>query len=144
MSYKLFLKKLEDNKKYEVEASQRIKNKYNVDIVSFNNNYKYDFITSHNIKYEVKADKASIKTGNFFLEFECYNKPSGILTTEASYYIITDTTNYYLISVDKLKELINNLKNKKLIIIKFVTDEIGTTYGFIINKKLIIDDAILI
>ena len=51
--------------KYELEASKRIKNLFNVQILNFNNDNKYDFIDSNNIKYEVKYDGNSLKSGNF-------------------------------------------------------------------------------
>ena len=91
--------------KYEQEAGERIKKLDNVDIISFNNDNKYDFIDSNNIKYEVKFDGASNKTGNFYIEHNGYGKPSGISTTEAQYYIITDGENYYLIKTETLKSL---------------------------------------
>ena len=33
--------------------------------VKWCNNYKYDFKTSHNLKYEVKTEPMSLKTNNF-------------------------------------------------------------------------------
>ena len=137
--YSEFLKNLEAFKKYEVEASKRIELKFNVSILSFNNTNKYDFITSDNITYEVKTEPLSLKTNNFFIEFKGYGKPSGISTTEANYYIFSDTINYYLISTNILKQLIKETKG-----LKIVTTSDKLTYGYLINKNIIIDASLII
>ena len=59
--------------KYEQIAQKKIckLNNVSVEIEQDDNNYKfihYDFKTSDNICYEVKADFMSKKTGNAFLE----------------------------------------------------------------------------
>jgi len=75
-------------------------------------NFKpYDF-TSDGIKYEVKADKLTYKTGNLFIEYECSDKPSGITTSEAQmlfYFVINAEgipDRIYLIETGFLKALI--------------------------------------
>ena len=40
--------------------------------------------------YEVKADRMVAKYGNFFIEFECSGKPSGISTTTATHWVLYD------------------------------------------------------
>lgn len=51
-------------------------------------NFKeYDFILDDKIKIEVKCDRMAHITGNFAFEFKCFDKPSGITTTKADYYI---------------------------------------------------------
>ena len=132
---------LDKYQKYEVEASERIKKLFNVDTVSFNNTYEYDFITSDNLKYEVKADERSLDTGNFFIEFKCKSQPRGIMTSISDYYIISDTKNYYLISTSKLKDIFNKafheLRNTRKV--KQLPD--GTT-GLLIEKHIIIKASI--
>ena len=120
--------------KYEVEASERIKKLFNVEIKSFNNNNKYDFIDNNNIKYEVKYDGYSIKSGNFYIEYKGYGKASGIATTEANFYIITEGTNYYLIEVKILKKLCCQYG-----IIRCTKD--GLTFGNIISCNIIINNC---
>lgn len=95
---------------YETIALERVikyyKNVFN--LVEICNNYKYDFMLSNNKKYEVKADLASLKTGNFYIEYyDNFNKkPSGIDISESNHYIITDTNdNYYMIKTKKLKKI---------------------------------------
>ncbi len=62
----------------------------------------YDFIYG-NTKYEVKFDKRSLTTCNFFIECFFNNKKSGIYTSEAKYYIITNGNQHYKIKVKYLK-----------------------------------------
>ena len=134
--YQQFIKNLKKFQPYEVEAAQRIEKLNKVKVINFNDDNKYDFLTSDNLKYEVKTEPASIKTNNFFIEFLGYGKPSGITTTEADYYIISDTINYYLISVDKLKILVENAR--------IITTKDKLTYGYLIKTKLIKDNSLLI
>jgi len=108
-----FLKLLEIGHKYEKIASEKIALKYNVEIIFFNNNYKFDFLTNEGVKYEVKADFMALKTNNFFIEFAeglgTNKKLSGISTTEADFYILTDSHDYYLIDTTALKNICKNL-----------------------------------
>jgi len=135
----IFYYKLEKYKPYEVIASQKIENLNNTKVLKFCDNYKYDFKTSDKIKYEVKTDELSIKTGNIFIEFIGYGKPSGITTTKSNYYIINDTINYYLISTDKLKNII---LDKLYFRICKTKDEL--TSGYLFKKDAIIKNSIQI
>ena len=98
-----FYENLRKYQPYEVVASELIKEKYNVMITSFCEDNRFDFVDNNGISYEVKTEPTSIKTGNYFVEFFAYGKPSGISVTKAHYYIFSNTTNYYMISVDELK-----------------------------------------
>lgn len=51
-------------------------------------NNRYDFKLSNKQRYEVKCDFMALKTGNIYIEYEQFNKPSGIKTTKAQFYII--------------------------------------------------------
>lgn len=92
----------------------------------------YDFI-SNDVKYEVKADRMSFKSGNICIEIECSNKPSGIMTSEADYYIYfsigpNDDYQMYKIPINILKESIKgkrtimggDFKRSKLVLIKLL------------------------
>jgi hypothetical protein len=136
MAYNKFLYNLEKYKKYEVISSELIKERDNVEIVRRCDNFKYDFKTSKGFKYEVKCDEASLKYGNYFIEFMGYGKPTGITTTKAHYYILCDTINYYEISVEKLKEIIKLYGHVK----KTTAD--GSTYGHLIECSIINDVSI--
>ena len=72
------------------------------------------------IRYEVKADRITYKTGNIAIEYECFNKPSGITTTKSKYYsyfIIYPNKNYdlYIIPVKELKKSITENKYKRIL-----------------------------
>ena len=62
-----FYKNKDEFMKYEIEAAERIKKKYDKKVIKTCNNYKYDFKTDDLIKYEVKAEPTSLKTNNFLL-----------------------------------------------------------------------------
>ena len=66
--------------------------------------YRYDFITDDNVKYEIKCDHMVLQTGNFFIEFT-NKKLSGISTTVSDYYVLCDTKYYFLIRTETLKAL---------------------------------------
>ena len=66
----------------EEKARNVIVNTYDVEIseITGGDNYKikqYDFKTSDGIKYEVKGDRLSSQTGNFYIEYMGYDRPSG-------------------------------------------------------------------
>jgi len=82
----------------------------------------------------------SKKTGNFFIEFLSYLNPSGIQTTHADFYIISDTNIFYMIEVEILKKLLFKLGNNKKVV--HTPDE--STFGYIIKKELIIDLSIIL
>lgn len=133
--------KLKKYQPYEVIASKKIEILNKCTVLNFNNDNKYDFKTNDNLTYEVKADELSLKTGNIFIEYEGYNKKSGLSVSKADFYIITDTNDYYMIQTKKLKQLINKLdiKDKKIM---NTFDKL--TFGFVIRKNLIFDNCILI
>lgn len=65
----------------------------------------YDiYVPENRMTYEVKYDAPSLRTGNYAIEIECNGKPSGLLTTEADYWVIYDDVNFFII---RTKELIN-------------------------------------
>jgi hypothetical protein len=138
MSFIKFYKNLEEFKKYEIEAGERIKTLYNTTIIKYNNNNKYDFKTVDNIKYEVKTEPTSLTTDNFFIEFFAYGKLSGISVTKSNFYIFSDTINFYLIDTNKLKNLIE----KNTFKIVYTKDKL--TKGYLINKFIIIKNSLSI
>ena len=74
----------------------------------------------------------SLKTNNLFIEFESFKKPSGISVSKAHYYIFSDTNDYYLIETQKLKEILNNIINKKI-----VCTHDKLTFGYLVRKEVI-------
>jgi hypothetical protein len=136
MSYNEFLYKLKKYQPFEVVAGLKICKMNDVNILNTCNNNKYDFQTDDNLKYEVKTDEMSIKTNNFFIEFLGYGKPSGIATTEAEFYIINDTSIYYLIETDKLKELVLNTRI-------FKTKD-GKTSGHLLSRTVLEQNSFIL
>ena len=123
--YNNFLRLLEENKKYEIIAQNLICKIFNVIIKNECNDARYDFETSGNLKYEVKTDHLCNKTGNYYIEFMGYGKPSGISISEANFYILTNVIDYHLIETIKLKDI---CKNKKI-----VKTKDGLTTGFLVS-----------
>ena len=72
-----------------------------------------------NKKIEVKSERDMwMKTGNIAIEYESWNKPSGIKATESDYWfhnlcIGDDTFATLVFNVDALKRIIDNLDFKK-------------------------------
>jgi hypothetical protein len=70
---------------------------------------EYD-VEVNGVKFEIKYDLYSAKSGNIAIEF--YNsklgKPSGVMATEANYwiYFLGDLSRGYFISIQNLKELL--------------------------------------
>ena len=62
-------------------------------LISDNKNYKYDLLISKDgelITYEIKTDvycTPERDTGNMFIEFECRGNPSGIMVSEARWFV---------------------------------------------------------
>jgi hypothetical protein len=66
-----------------------------------------------NHKIEVKLDKMAVKTGNLFIEYRSRGKPSGVSTSEATYYCFVVEDLKLFIPTEKLKALIEPLKGTK-------------------------------
>ena len=134
--YNNFLRLLQENKIYEERAGDKICKLNNTTILRYNNNNKYDFKTFDGLTYEVKADHRAIQTGNFFIEYLGYGKPSGISTTKANFYILTDTIYYFLIQTDVLKLLCKGKYSAK-------TPD-NNSIGFLISRYDIIKNSKII
>lgn len=61
------------------------------------------------ITIEVKSDKQASRTGNLAIEYECNNKPSGITSSTADFWIyfivFEDHEEVYKVSLEKLKKI---------------------------------------
>ena len=105
---------------YELELLKHIPHdKYNKPDGKFKD---YDLEIIHNDKsiyYEVKADRKASLTGNLAIEYECFNKPSGIATTKADYYayfiINGDDYDLYIIPVKEIITLIQIKDYKRIV-----------------------------
>lgn len=136
-----FQELLKLGQEHEQEAIKRIEKLNNSKCMMQQDetNFKYihyDFLTSDGLKYEVKYDRASDKTGNCFIEFlDGRNKISGITISDANFYIIYTHQLYLMISIEKLKELTIN---------KDIRRGKDGTKGYIINWELIKNSSIII
>ena len=82
---------------------------------------KEDQVSSmlQNKKIEVKSERGMwMKTGNICIEYECWNKPSGINATESDYWfhnlcVGEETFCTLVFDVNSLKKIIDKLDTKK-------------------------------
>lgn len=118
MAHYDFKKDLNDAKQFEREMKQTFLFKgYKV---SECNNGDCDLIVENKnkiLKFELKHDIMAEKTNNIAIEFESRGKPSGINRTKADFYLIKfgNTDTIYLISVDRIKELIESKKYFRIV-----------------------------
>ncbi len=97
------------------------------------------------IKVEIKTDHKSRQTGNFFIEYFGYGKPSGIAITDAEYYVMNDTTNYYMLSVSRLLRIIKRYAEVgKLKRVQFSSPDGHVTKGYIFKKTVLLKFATVI
>ena len=125
------------------QHSKKYVKKFNVSIIEEQNklNYHiihYDFKTSDNISYEVKADIMSNKTNNFFIEYQQFNELSGISITTAINHILINNMVFYCIATNKIRKLIE-LKH-----FPTVSTKDGNSKGFLIPIKVIQNNSIII
>ena len=122
-----FYEQLKVGQKYEKIAQHIICQVNNVSVIeaSDGTNYKnvmYDFKTSDNITYEVKGDKRSSETNNFFIEFEQSIRKapfiqSGVTSSDANYWMLLHNETFYVVPFNVLrqqaKQAMSNDNNKK-------------------------------
>ena len=72
---------------------------------------EYDiYVPETDDKIEVKRDKCAVETGNFFVETMYDDKPSGIETTESSFWVWVDNELTIWIRTEALRYLIQDKK----------------------------------
>lgn len=88
---------------------------------------------------EVKTDRLAHKTGNIFIEYECRNKPSGLATTTANYWIyrLNEIDTAIIISVEKLKKLCRYLYVNKMYLKNGGDNDLSK--GFLIPINILFD-----
>ena len=108
--------------------------------LNFNDDNKYDIkmikknkITTYEIKTDVKCAPL-FDTGNIFIEFNSRNKPSGINTTQADWFVtyFRFLKEIWFIKTSKLKKLIENNDFQQF---KNAGDIGSATHGYLINRK---------
>ena len=112
-----FVKDLETGKVYEKKALELIQKDYPKAYIQDGYFLEWDiYIPELEMGVEVKSDAQYKKTGNFYVEYECNDKPSGIATTKAKYYYIYLDKLYILKTEDlkdKCRKYLNTKKDKK-------------------------------
>jgi len=67
----------------------------------------YDIRMNDGTTIEVKSDRRAGDTGNFFVEFQCSKKPSGLDVSTATYWVLHDAANdaFYKVPRAELRAL---------------------------------------
>lgn len=108
--------------------------------IDTNNDNKYDLkMLKNNVEttYEIKTDvlcNPSRDTGNMFVEFQCRNKPSGIETSKAEWFVtyFKFLNEIWFIKTQKLKNLISE---NNFYVIKNGGDVGSNTHGYLIKRE---------
>ena len=109
--------------------------------INSNNDNKYDIKMTNNkgreITYEIKTDTKVaplFDTGNIFIEFSSRKKTSGILVTQADWFV---TYFPYLKQLWFIKsnQLLDLIDNNEFPIFKNAGDLGSETHGYLINRK---------
>ena len=105
-----FEKSLIIGQESEVIVLNQIKKKYPTAFIVEGYHKEYDImIPEINQTVEVKKDFKSKHTGNIVIEMEMNNKPSGLQTTTADWWVFhLDEKEVVWISLDKLKEMMTD------------------------------------
>ena len=106
MSHKKFLKDLKKGEDVEKRLVEYLKKKYPKSYKIQGENKDYDIVIPEKKKtIEVKNDIGSADTPNYFIEFSCNHKKSGIAATKADYWIIYDEVDVIWIKTSILKTI---------------------------------------
>tara|TARA_R110000868_G_scaffold203969_4_gene451924 strand:- start:4734 stop:5192 length:459 start_codon:yes stop_codon:yes gene_type:complete len=106
-----------------------------------NKDNKYDLLMEKGgkqIKYEIKTDvycKPTYDTGNMFIEFECRGKASGILVTQANWFVMyyKHLKEAWYIKTEDLKNIVENEDNN-IRITQFSGDSGSNTRGYLVPR----------
>ena len=108
-----FKKDLADAKPYQEEAGRRLELAFHLDELDTDcdqhgKNYDIEGIRPNGdlLTAEVKHDIISDNLANVVIEYECDGKPSGISTTKAFWWIQVIEGQYYIITVEAIKRMI--------------------------------------
>lgn len=102
-------------------------------LISDNKNNKFDLMIQKN---EIKTDvycKPHYDTGNIFIEFECRGKNSGILVTEAKWFV-TYFKHLNEIWYIKTSDLLSLIKTSNFRTTQFSGDSGSNTKGYLIPR----------
>jgi hypothetical protein len=140
MAHYNFNKDISEGEDGELTVIEHLK-KLGGTLLQQNKDNRYDVIIERNgkkIKYEIKTDffcKPSYDTGNIFVEVECRGKNSGIMVTQADWFV-----NYFKhfneIWYIKTKDIIKLIDENRQILVKKENsgDKDSVTKGWLIPK----------
>jgi hypothetical protein len=109
-----FLLDLERGKKEEKKVYHYFLRKYPKTVIYNGYKKEYDILVNGVCGIEVKFDERSKNTGNFFIESYFNNKKSGINSTLAKLWVISNGEKYFFINTKQIKNFIKE-KNLKLL-----------------------------
>ena len=93
----------------------------------------YDiYIPETNKTIEVKYDKGSLRSGNFFVELKDYEVKSGLSISTADWWCFTDLNKSYYIQREKLIDIIQDLPIRRSFCER---DKHATEYVLLSKKK---------
>jgi hypothetical protein len=99
---------LEEGHSWEVVILNDVQKKYPK--AYLNDDYKYDiYVPETGDSIEVKYDRLVNKTGNYFIETAFNDFPSGISTSQATFWVLIDKYNKIWIKADTLKYMVRDL-----------------------------------
>lgn len=136
-----FNKDLTQGEKGEEVIGKYLEENYNMTILEYNKDYRYDIKAEKYGKistFEIKTDRweyfNKTKTYNMFIEYTCSSKNSGLTKTEADYFIYfyPDLELFYFIEVKKLRELLNTIN----LPIKTQVGDNGRVTGVCLHRNL--------
>lgn len=121
---------------------------YGINLKHKNNDSKYDMLMEKDgveSTYEVKTDvycSPNFDTGNMFIEFECRGKNSGIMVTEAKWFVTyyKHLNEIWYIKTDEMLNLINNNSFRTT---QFSGDAGSNTKGYLIPRNNFRDKFII-
>ena len=111
-------------KSTEQEISELLYRYYRTQTIEFSNHKRYDLKvlsikSPYPITIEIKEDFQCFRTGNMALEFSSWDRPAGITTTDADYYIhkfhMRDGLEYWITKTSDLKRLVSEKKYSRIV-----------------------------
>ena len=131
ISVQTFLEDAVDAQRVELEVLSLIQKKY-PNAAKVEGNFKYyDLEVPEVATIEVKHDKQSKVTGNFFIECSFNDQPSGLESSTADWWVFVDEDGYYFIHGESLKFLLK----LKHCLLRTITGTDGTKILYRLLKK---------
>lgn len=136
-----WLTDLSEGQKGERVIAEYFNKNFGLDDITYNNDSKYDFKGKKDgkiIYFEVKTDRYEYfkqeNTYNMFIEITYNQKPSGILTSKADYFVYyyPDLEKFYIIPMEELRMLCI----KENIKLTSMSGDGGKTEGYLVHRNL--------